>query len=315
MTRKPSPPTSSPRWPRARPCRRRPARRRPVELGRWAWRQLTSMRTALVLLFLLALAAIPGSVVPQEAVDSLRASRWQGRPPEPDPGLRAAGPVRRLRLAVVRRDLPAAVVSLVGCIVPRSAVYWRAFRAQPPRAPRHLGRLPDHRRYETADAPDDVLDRARSVLRARRYRIRDISGDGPVEEAGDAVSAERGLPARGRQPALPHLGAGRAGRLRDGLAVRVQGRRDRGDRRRLLQHPQPVRRLRAGPCLRPRTPSRRSASRSTTSTSRSSARAARPGRPRSSSPTSTCSRRRRPRPAGNGSRSTTRSPSTAPRCS
>ena len=50
----------------------------PVELGRWAWRQLTSMRTALVLLFLLALAAIPGSVVPQEAVDSLRASA--GRP-------------------------------------------------------------------------------------------------------------------------------------------------------------------------------------------------------------------------------------------
>ena len=32
----------------------------PRELGRWAWRQLTSMRTALVLLFLLALAAVPG---------------------------------------------------------------------------------------------------------------------------------------------------------------------------------------------------------------------------------------------------------------
>ena len=29
----------------------------PVQLGRWAWRQLTSMRTALVLLFCLALAA------------------------------------------------------------------------------------------------------------------------------------------------------------------------------------------------------------------------------------------------------------------
>ena len=29
------------------------------ELGRWAWRQLTSMRTALLLLLLLALAAIP----------------------------------------------------------------------------------------------------------------------------------------------------------------------------------------------------------------------------------------------------------------
>ena len=42
------------------------------ELGRWVWRQVTSMRTALVLLLLLALAAIPGSIVPQEDVDSHR---------------------------------------------------------------------------------------------------------------------------------------------------------------------------------------------------------------------------------------------------
>ena len=50
---------------------------RPREFARWTWRQLTSMRTALILLFLLALAAIPGSVVPQEAVDSVRASQWK----------------------------------------------------------------------------------------------------------------------------------------------------------------------------------------------------------------------------------------------
>jgi hypothetical protein len=36
---------------------------------RWAWRQLTSMRTALVLLFLLALGSVPGSVLPQEGSD------------------------------------------------------------------------------------------------------------------------------------------------------------------------------------------------------------------------------------------------------
>ena len=42
----------------------------PVELARWAWRQLTSMRTALVLLFLLALAAVPGSIVPQKNLDA-----------------------------------------------------------------------------------------------------------------------------------------------------------------------------------------------------------------------------------------------------
>ena len=35
---------------------------RPV---RTAWRRLTSMRTALILLFLLAVAAVPGSLLPQ----------------------------------------------------------------------------------------------------------------------------------------------------------------------------------------------------------------------------------------------------------
>ena len=39
---------------------------------RWMWRQLTSMRTALILLFLLALAAVPGSVFPQRGVSPLR---------------------------------------------------------------------------------------------------------------------------------------------------------------------------------------------------------------------------------------------------
>ena len=49
-----------------------------AEFARWTWRQLTSMRTALILLFLLALAAIPGSVVPQEAVDSVRGVAVEG---------------------------------------------------------------------------------------------------------------------------------------------------------------------------------------------------------------------------------------------
>src|SRR5215472_5682551 len=33
---------------------------------KWAWRQLTSMRIALILLFLLALASVPGSMLPQQ---------------------------------------------------------------------------------------------------------------------------------------------------------------------------------------------------------------------------------------------------------
>ncbi len=44
--------------------------------GRWAWRQLTSMRTALVLLFLLAVASVPSSVLPQRGNNPLRVDQW-----------------------------------------------------------------------------------------------------------------------------------------------------------------------------------------------------------------------------------------------
>ena len=216
----------------------------PVELGRWAWRQLTSMRTALILLFLLALAAIPGSVVPQEAVDSLRASQLEGRPPGPDPDLRAARAVLRLRLAVVRRDLHAAV-RLAGGLhrAPQRGLLAGVTR---PTAARATSPRPDAATTAATrppSAPDDVLDRARSLLRARRYRIRDISGDGPVEEAGDAVSAERGY-LREAGNLLFHISVlvvlvgfaiGWLFGFKGGVIVVTE--------RRLRQHPEPVRRL------------------------------------------------------------------------
>jgi cytochrome c biogenesis protein len=77
------------------------------------------------------------------------------------------------------------MISLVGCIVPRLFVYARALRARPPRAPRHLSRLPEHTSYETDEDPDVVLARAAMALRRRRYRV--ASDDGT-----DSVDAERG---------------------------------------------------------------------------------------------------------------------------
>src|SRR5690242_3868296 len=43
---------------------------------RWMWRQLTSMRVALVLLFLLSLAAVPGSLIPQHS-DQLKVDAFK----------------------------------------------------------------------------------------------------------------------------------------------------------------------------------------------------------------------------------------------
>ncbi|MCY4724845.1 cytochrome c biogenesis protein ResB [Nocardioides sp. STR2] len=153
------------------------------ELGRWTWRQLTSMRTALVLLLLLALAAIPGSVIPQENIDSLAVSQWRDDHP------RLAPIWDRLDLFSVYGSVWFSaiyillMVSLVGCIIPRLFVYARALRARPPRAPRHLTRLPESASYTTDDAPEVVLARAAEELKGRRFR---------VARADDSVDAERG---------------------------------------------------------------------------------------------------------------------------
>ncbi len=157
------------------------------EMARWVWRQVSSMRTALVLLLLLALAAIPGSVIPQSGVDALAVTRWKSEHPDLTPiyeKLDLFSVYDSIWFSAIYLLL---VLSLVGCIVPRLFVYAKAFRAQPPKAPRNLTRLSDHVSYETTLSADAVLDRARAVL-GKRYRLRrDDEGD-----PGDAVSAERG---------------------------------------------------------------------------------------------------------------------------
>ncbi len=166
-----------------RPTPAPPPPLRPAELLRWAWRQLTSMRTALVLLFLLALASVPGSVVPQANVDSVGVTQWQEQHPTLAPVYERLGLFSVYDSVWFSAVYLLLMVSLVGCILPRCRVYWRALRADPPRAPRNLHRLPAYRRGFADDPPEAVLDRARRGLGRRRYR---------TVVRGDAVSAERG---------------------------------------------------------------------------------------------------------------------------
>lgn len=166
----------------------------PVELSRWAWRQLTSMRTALVLLFLLALGAVPGSVVPQQNIDAAKVIDFQRDHPSLAPVYEKLGLFSVYGSPWFSAIYLLLMVSLVGCVVPRLRIYWRAARAQPPAVPRRLSRLPESRTFEIADAdPDVVLARAEAVLRKRRYRVRTASGAG-VESGreGGEVSAEKG---------------------------------------------------------------------------------------------------------------------------
>ncbi|MEH6797636.1 MAG: cytochrome c biogenesis protein ResB, partial [Rhodococcus sp. (in: high G+C Gram-positive bacteria)] len=109
--------------------------RRAIAAVRNRWRQLTSMRTALVLLFLLAIAAIPGALLPQrnlntQAVDSYIAAR---------PALGAVMDTLEL-FDVFGSFWFTAIyvllfVSLIGCLTPRMIEHGKALRAQPVRVP------------------------------------------------------------------------------------------------------------------------------------------------------------------------------------
>src|SRR6266496_4712079 len=117
------------------------ARRTVAGWLRWGWRQLTSMRTALVLLFLLAVASVPGSVIPQEGSDPAAVSQYYAAHPALAPIL-----ARLSLFSVFAAPWFAAIylllfLSLAGCVLPRAFRLAGSARQLPPRADRKSTRL------------------------------------------------------------------------------------------------------------------------------------------------------------------------------
>jgi cytochrome c biogenesis protein len=169
-----------------------PARRQPGQglsrTLRTSWRQLTSMRTALLLLTLLALAAIPGTLLPQRGLNPVKVNSYLA-------AHHTLGPLLdKLSLFdVFAAPWFAAIylllfISLAGCLVPRIRLHARALRRRPPAAPRHLDRLATSTQWYADDAPADVVAVAQRQLRLSHWRT-DVR-----EEADGAVSlgAEKG---------------------------------------------------------------------------------------------------------------------------
>jgi cytochrome c biogenesis protein len=177
--------TTKPDTPARGPRNRRPlvGRLGPAGWARWSWRQLTSMRTALILLFLLALASVPGSVLPQEGIDPAAVTQYYQSHPSLAPIF------NRLSLFnVFSAPWFAAIylllfASLAGCVLPRTIRLVGSARQKPPRAPSNLARLPASASYTTDLAPAAALDSAAGLLGSRRFRLQ--RGDG-------WVSAEKG---------------------------------------------------------------------------------------------------------------------------
>lgn len=157
--------------------------------ARNAWRQLTSMRTALVLLFLLALAAIPGSVLPQRSVNVADVDAYLAAHPQLGPVLDRLGGFDVYGSPWFSAIYLLLFASLVGCVVPRLGDHLRTLRRPPVDAPRRLSRLPQHADGLAGDDPPAATGAAlHAALRSRRWRavVREHD-DGSV-----TVSAEKG---------------------------------------------------------------------------------------------------------------------------
>ncbi len=159
---------------------------------RWGWRQLTSMRTALILLLVLAIAAIPGSIFPQRMADPNGVTQWQRDNPDLFPvldGLKMFDVYLSPWFSAIYLLL---FTSLVGCVIPRIKHHAKALRARPPRTPARLKRLADFRAVER-DAVDGEADAATTIdiaqkqLKALGYRVERYD-----DKRSFSVSAERG---------------------------------------------------------------------------------------------------------------------------
>ncbi|HWL01051.1 MAG TPA: cytochrome c biogenesis protein ResB [Microbacteriaceae bacterium] len=162
----------------------------PVGWLRFVWRQLTSMRTALVLLLLLAIAAIPGSLVPQTSSDPNGVAQWRAQDPDGARVLDFFGLFSTFSSPWFSAIYLLLFISLIGCVIPRAWHHAKAIVASPPRTPARLERLEGHTTRTFEGNPADALDAARTTLRRRGYRVADYGsrGGGGV----DSVSAERG---------------------------------------------------------------------------------------------------------------------------
>jgi len=149
-------------------------------LARFMWRQLTSMRTALILLIMLGVAAVPGSLIPQRTQNPMAVRQYFIDSPE------LARWIERFSgFAVYSSPWFSAIyillfISLIGCVLPRTFEHFKAMRALPPLTPRNLSRMESFQEFK---GNGQELKDAAAWFKKARFRVRS-------EE--NSISAEKG---------------------------------------------------------------------------------------------------------------------------
>jgi len=154
------------------------------------------MRTALLLLLLLAIAAVPGSLFSQRTSDPNGVTQYFANNPTVAPIL------DKFQLFDVYSSVWFSAIylllfiSLIGCVIPRAIHHAKALRSRPPKTPAHLERLGSFAAFEIAPEQVDAagttitaataVASARALLRRSGYRVQ-LFDSGAL-----SVSSERG---------------------------------------------------------------------------------------------------------------------------
>jgi cytochrome c biogenesis protein len=163
--------------------------------ARNTWRTLTSMGTALALLFLLALGAIPGALLPQRSLNEFKVEQYIAEHPTIGPWLDRLQAFQVFSSFWFTAIYALLFISLVGCLTPRLIEHARSLRATPVPAPRNLGRLPKYHTAEVSGRVDaiaavvsDHLRGWRRIARKQEDEITEISAEkGYLREFGNIV--------------------------------------------------------------------------------------------------------------------------------
>jgi cytochrome c biogenesis protein len=164
-----------------------------VSKTRNTWRALTSMGTALVLLCLLALGAIPGALLPQRNLNAGKVDEYLAAHPTIGPWLNRVQAFDVFSSFWFTAIYVLLFVSLVGCLTPRMIEHARSLRATPVPAPRNLSRLPKYTSATVTRADEADLNSVANTIAARLpgWRTAIRHRDDPASETVE-ISAEKG---------------------------------------------------------------------------------------------------------------------------
>jgi cytochrome c biogenesis protein len=147
------------------------------------------MRTALILLLLLALASVAGSLIPQEPNSPERVARFLAEHELLGAFYRQAGLFDVFGSWWFVLITTLLFVSLVACLIPRTRAFVRSLRQRPVQA-RELDALRHYGEVRVGLDPAGAAAAARRILRRRGFRV-------AQDPAGAAVAAEKGLAREG----------------------------------------------------------------------------------------------------------------------